>query len=190
VVSDLPLLSSLEKESWTDLILGVVNINVRTNVFNVSSILPLSMKTLYSSTFRVLTAASVKTAVLWHVAPCSLLEVYRRFRGACCLHHQGGDTSFVLTVSPPCLQLGFIATPRPGFKRMYQWQGISRAMAAPGRMRCLWCAVETWFNSLKYSGNYMCHLLYQSVALHFAHRVYLWVSYVSQNEQPLFLFSA
>jgi hypothetical protein len=28
--------------------------------------------------------------VFWDVAPCSLVEVYRRFRGAYCLHHQGG----------------------------------------------------------------------------------------------------
>jgi hypothetical protein len=28
-------------------------------------------------------------AVLWVVAPCSLVEVYQRFRGPCCLHHQG-----------------------------------------------------------------------------------------------------
>jgi hypothetical protein len=27
-------------------------------------------------------------AVFWIVAPCSLVEVYRRFRGPCCLHHQ------------------------------------------------------------------------------------------------------
>jgi hypothetical protein len=39
--------------------------------------------------FQVLTAASMKMAVFWVVAPCSLVEVYRRFRGACCLHHQG-----------------------------------------------------------------------------------------------------
>jgi hypothetical protein len=39
--------------------------------------------------FEVLTAASVKMAVFRVVAPCSLLDVYRRFRGACCLHHQG-----------------------------------------------------------------------------------------------------
>jgi hypothetical protein len=26
--------------------------------------------------------------VFWIVVPCSLVEVYRRFRGACCLHHQ------------------------------------------------------------------------------------------------------
>jgi hypothetical protein len=26
--------------------------------------------------------------VFWDVAPCSLVEVYRRFRGACYLHHQ------------------------------------------------------------------------------------------------------
>jgi hypothetical protein len=30
----------------------------------------------------------VKIAVFWVVAPCSLAEVYQRFRGDCCLHHQ------------------------------------------------------------------------------------------------------
>jgi hypothetical protein len=39
--------------------------------------------------FEVLTAVSVKMAVFWVVAPCSLVEVYQRFRGPCCLHHQG-----------------------------------------------------------------------------------------------------
>jgi hypothetical protein len=28
-------------------------------------------------------------AVFWVVALCSLVKVYRRFRGACCLHYQG-----------------------------------------------------------------------------------------------------
>jgi hypothetical protein len=41
--------------------------------------------------FEVLTAVSTKMAVLWVVAPCSLVEVYQRFRGPCCLHHQGPD---------------------------------------------------------------------------------------------------
>jgi hypothetical protein len=31
----------------------------------------------------------MKMAVFWVVAPYSLVEVYQRFRGACCLHHQG-----------------------------------------------------------------------------------------------------
>jgi hypothetical protein len=31
----------------------------------------------------------MKIAVFWVVAPCSLVEVYQRFRGPCCLHHQG-----------------------------------------------------------------------------------------------------
>jgi hypothetical protein len=39
--------------------------------------------------FHVLTAASTKMAVFWAVAPCSLVEVHRHFRGAYCLHHQG-----------------------------------------------------------------------------------------------------
>jgi hypothetical protein len=39
--------------------------------------------------FQVLTAASMMMVVFWVVAPCSLVEFYRRFKGACCLHHQG-----------------------------------------------------------------------------------------------------
>jgi hypothetical protein len=33
----------------------------------------------------------LKKAVFWDVAPCSLVEVYRRFRGAYCLHYQGDE---------------------------------------------------------------------------------------------------
>jgi hypothetical protein len=34
----------------------------------------------------------MKMAVFWVVAPRSLVEVYQRFRGPCCLHHQGEDS--------------------------------------------------------------------------------------------------
>jgi hypothetical protein len=30
----------------------------------------------------------MKMTVFWDVAPCSLVKVYRRFRGVCCLHHR------------------------------------------------------------------------------------------------------
>jgi hypothetical protein len=33
----------------------------------------------------------MKMADFWDVAPRSLVEVYGRFRGICCLHHQGDD---------------------------------------------------------------------------------------------------
>jgi hypothetical protein len=39
--------------------------------------------------FEVPTAASMKMLVSCVVAPCILVKVYRRFRGASCLHHQG-----------------------------------------------------------------------------------------------------
>jgi hypothetical protein len=32
-------------------------------------------------------------AVFWVVAPCSLVEVYQRFGGPCCFHHQGDETT-------------------------------------------------------------------------------------------------
>jgi hypothetical protein len=35
--------------------------------------------------FQVLMAISMKLAVFWVVSPCSLVEVYKHFRGACCL---------------------------------------------------------------------------------------------------------
>jgi hypothetical protein len=38
-------------------------------------------------------AASMKMAVFWVAVLCSLVEVYLRFRGTCCLHHQGEVTS-------------------------------------------------------------------------------------------------
>jgi hypothetical protein len=33
-----------------------------------------------------------KMAAFWVVAPCSLVEVYQRFRGPCCHHHQGDES--------------------------------------------------------------------------------------------------
>jgi hypothetical protein len=37
--------------------------------------------------------AYTSCSVFWDVAPYSLVEVYRRFRGACCFHQQTGSTS-------------------------------------------------------------------------------------------------
>jgi hypothetical protein len=43
--------------------------------------------------FEVLSVVSTKMAVFWVVAPCSLVEVYQRFRGPCCLHRQGDEAA-------------------------------------------------------------------------------------------------
>jgi hypothetical protein len=32
-----------------------------------------------------------KNTIFWDAAPCRLVEIYRRFRGAYCLHHQGEE---------------------------------------------------------------------------------------------------
>jgi hypothetical protein len=36
----------------------------------------------------------MKMTLFGDVAPCSPVEVYRRFKGACYLYHQGDDRSF------------------------------------------------------------------------------------------------
>jgi hypothetical protein len=50
----------------------------------------------YCVGFEVLTAVSTKMAVFWIVAPCCLVEVYQRFRGSRCLHHQGDHRQILL----------------------------------------------------------------------------------------------
>jgi hypothetical protein len=40
------------------------------------------------------TSFFIETAVFWVVAPCRLVEVYWRFRGACCLLYQGDEGVF------------------------------------------------------------------------------------------------
>jgi hypothetical protein len=35
--------------------------------------------------FEVLMAVGTKMAVFWVLVPCSLVEIYQRFRGPCCL---------------------------------------------------------------------------------------------------------
>jgi hypothetical protein len=41
--------------------------------------------------FQVLTAVSMNMTAFWDTAPCSLVEVDRRFRGAYSLHYQGDE---------------------------------------------------------------------------------------------------
>jgi hypothetical protein len=31
---------------------------------------------------------SLNVTACYDIAPCSVVEIYRRYRGACCLHHQ------------------------------------------------------------------------------------------------------
>jgi hypothetical protein len=52
----------------------------------------LKVATFYDTVrFQVLTAASMKLRfVFWDVLPCKII-VDRRFRGTCCLHHQGDE---------------------------------------------------------------------------------------------------
>jgi hypothetical protein len=49
--------------------------------------------------FEVLTAVRKKMAVFWVLAPCSLVEVYQRFRGPYCLRHQGDDFIMMMEVA-------------------------------------------------------------------------------------------
>jgi hypothetical protein len=60
------------------------------------SIIGVSVAVMTFVRFQVLTAASMKMTLIWNVAPCNLVEVYRRFKGAYCLHHQGDESPVIL----------------------------------------------------------------------------------------------
>jgi hypothetical protein len=62
---------------------------VYTSIFNWKTSFKDIYKRIQKVGFELLTAVSTKMAVFWVVAPCSLVEVYQRFGGPCCLHHQG-----------------------------------------------------------------------------------------------------
>jgi hypothetical protein len=46
---------------------------------------------LYLVKYQVLMAANMNNTIFWGIAPYSLVEADRRFRGTYCLPHQGGD---------------------------------------------------------------------------------------------------
>jgi hypothetical protein len=58
-----------------------------------SNVLTFQLSALYELTLRahgiMQAVLSLKLTVFRDVAPCSPVEIDRRFRGACCLHHQG-----------------------------------------------------------------------------------------------------
>jgi hypothetical protein len=47
------------------------------------------VSTIHKASYLTRTGDFLKMAVFWVVAPCSLVEVYGCFKGACCLRHQG-----------------------------------------------------------------------------------------------------
>jgi hypothetical protein len=55
----------------------------------------------------------MEMTVFWDGALCSLVEVYRRFRGPCCLHHQGDECALMMeAASTTEMSVNFYQTTR------------------------------------------------------------------------------
>jgi hypothetical protein len=56
-------------------------------------------------------AAKMKMKAFWNIAPCSLVGIYRSFRGAYCLHYHADDYAKTSVDSEEtirrCIQKGF-----------------------------------------------------------------------------------
>jgi hypothetical protein len=72
--------------------------------------------------FQVLTEASVKMAVFWDVAPCSLIGVYRRFRGAYCLSSRPDDGRRATTQKTAIFKVKII--PVPKYHTIQKYEGV------------------------------------------------------------------
>jgi hypothetical protein len=52
----------------------------------------------------------MKMGVFWVVAPCRLVDIYRRFEGAYCLHHQGMIALMIQATSTSETSVSFYQT--------------------------------------------------------------------------------
>jgi hypothetical protein len=85
--------------------------------------------------FEVLAAANMKMAVVLVAASCSTVEVYRRFRSACCYHYQGERPDYTRRYSPEDSHL-----------HKYDELGVTTAAAA-GTAKASLCTEQTSFSS-------------------------------------------
>jgi hypothetical protein len=79
---------------------------------------------------------NVQMAVFWVVPPCSLAEVYRRFRGPCCFHHRGDRQTRLHGATTQKTAIFILATVRTSDPTI-------------GNIFHLWCMV-------RYSRNFFC----------------------------------
>jgi hypothetical protein len=67
---------------------GITWANSRSTVL-LEKLIVAQLVTKFSAFYGSRRFITMKISVFWVVAPCSLVEVCQRFRGPCCLHHQG-----------------------------------------------------------------------------------------------------
>jgi hypothetical protein len=46
---------------------------------------------------RVAMAVTTKVTIFWYVMPCSPVDMYQRFAGACCLHLQCTEGKWIVS---------------------------------------------------------------------------------------------
>jgi hypothetical protein len=107
--------------------------------------------------FEVLTAASMKMAVFWAVAPCSLVQVYQRFRGPCFLHHRPNDGGsndhwnvgklllHGATTQKTAILIGKVGSPsQPARKWVGDWMIYRKQTVGRGLLMVRNCLSFTW----------------------------------------------
>jgi hypothetical protein len=66
----------------------------------------------------------VQISVVWDVAPCNLVDIYRRLRSAHCLHFQGDEETVIVMkgmLSEACLIILTLHIILQIFSRMRNW---------------------------------------------------------------------
>jgi hypothetical protein len=81
-------LQGKKRRRWFVSAIKYRGLNIRTHVGNIFPLFTFRSFRIYAIDANKGSYSFLKTTAFWDVAPCTLMEVDRRFRGASCLHHQ------------------------------------------------------------------------------------------------------
>jgi hypothetical protein len=101
----------------------------------------------------------LKIAVFWVVAPCSLVEVYQRFRGPCCFHHQGNLPDY-MALQPRRQPSSYSPPWEPQIPLINFWDSLIQEYPNVGKTCTVWASslcynicVWKWTITLYYNKN-------------------------------------
>jgi hypothetical protein len=93
---------------------------------------------IYLVRFQVLMVADTKMTAFWDIALCSLMKVYRHFRGAYFLHHQGNETLMMTAVCTSEISVYFHKTTWRYIPESCHLHELYLSKAVP------WYTMEVW----------------------------------------------
>jgi hypothetical protein len=114
---------------------------------------------------------SYQVAVFWDVAPCNMVDIDRRFRGASCLHHQHLRTFMVARICKILMLCYKIQDQKSNMKftdvSRLDRIGDNRLFTAYSHKKDLFVANSQWGETYKYAKVYLIELVMEAEFLYY-----------------------